>query len=376
MKKIKTIKYGGYSLEVINHVGENVPTSINKITLKSADKKALAIAIKNNIPALLIGETGTGKTSAIKEIAYLRKQKYTRISLTGYTTPDELIGSKSVKNGQTYYENGILTKAMLEGHICVLDELNAISPDSSFIIHSLLDDERKVSLPNGDVIIPHKDFRVFATINPDYEGTKSLNRAFLDRFGILIYVDILSPRLEEKLLKDRTGVNEVLIKKLVAVAWLNRKAYSEQKTLTLISTRGLIQTCDLIKEGLTAKEAYKIAIVNKARTDEKNAFMDFYNIIFKTDNELNEKEMPQVLTAEEVKQRDEELQAYVKENGDLRTKLLGYASDLRDEKSKNILLTEEISRLENKKPINPDDTFTPVIEGIPNPSEESEDKPV
>ena len=59
----------------------------------------------------------TGKTSAVKELAYLRKQPYVRVNMTGYTTPDELIGSKSVKNGATYYEDGIITNAMKIGAI-------------------------------------------------------------------------------------------------------------------------------------------------------------------------------------------------------------------------------------------------------------------
>ena len=316
MTKTNTINYGGIKLEKLNQTGINLPTSSMAIKLPTSDRKALAIAIKNNIPCLLIGETGTGKTSAVKELAFKLKQNYTRISLTGYTTPDELIGSKSVKNGATYYENGILTRAMIEGHICVLDELNAITPDCSFIIHSLLDDERKISLPNGDIITPHKDFRIFGTINPDYEGTKSLNRAFLDRFGVLVYFDILSPAIEEKLLIDRTGIKKDIAKRLIATAWLNRKAYSEGKTMTLISTRSLLQVCELLNEGLKPIEAYKIAVVNKARLDEKRAFLDFFNINFRTDEGLDNY-LPEVLTPEEVRRRKENLDRAIKEIDDL-----------------------------------------------------------
>ena len=313
MARIKTtINYGGIELTKTNQTGQNVPTEALAVKLPKADKKALAIAIKNNIPALLIGETGTGKTSAVKELAYKLGQNYTRISLTGYTTPDELIGSKSVKDGATYYEAGILTRAMTEGHICVLDELNAISPDCSFIIHSLLDDERKISLPNGDIIKPHPDFRIFATINPDYEGTKSLNRAFLDRFGILVFVQILTPANEEKLLTERTGISGDMAKKLIATAWLNRKAYTENKTMTLISTRSLLQVAELLNEGLTPADAYRTAIVNKARIDEHRAFMDFFNLIFKT-TEGDKSYMPEILTPDEVKRREDELEAVRKD---------------------------------------------------------------
>ena len=69
---------------------------------------------------------------------------------------------------------------------------------------------------------------------------------------------------------------------MVNCAWLNRRAYKEQKTLTLISTRSLLQWGGLTKQGLTEKQAFTISIVGKAREEEKKAFIDFYHAVFKT----------------------------------------------------------------------------------------------
>ena len=278
-----TIKYGTYKLDILNQ-SINVPTFAEDIELEPKDQKALALAVKNNLSCLLIGETGVGKTSAIKRIAYLRKQGYTRINMNGYTTPDELIGSKSVANGGTYYEHGVLTKAMIEGHIVVLDEINATPPDIMFVLHGLLDDDRRITLPNGDIITPHPDFRFFATMNPDYEGTRGLNRAFLDRFPIILMVNILAPQKEVELLQNRLSIASTMANLLVATALLNRNAYKEQKTLTLISTRSLLQWGNLVKQGIPLIQAYTLSIVNKARSDEKQAFLDFYNATFKENN--------------------------------------------------------------------------------------------
>ena len=277
----KTFKSGGLKLKVLNQK-EQVPVVAQKIILSKIENSALAIAIKKDLACLLIGETGTGKTSAIRYLALKRKQGYTRINMHGYNTPDELIGTKSVKDGSTYWERGILSKAMQEGHIVVLDEVNATPPDCLFIIHGLLDDDKFVTLPNGDVLKPHKDFRFFATMNPDYEGTRGLNRAFFDRFPIVLAIEILSPTKEKKLLIDRINLEPELARNMVNCAWLNRRAYGEQKTLTLISTRSLLQWGGLIKQGLTRKQAYTISIVGKARNEEKKAFLDFYHAVFKT----------------------------------------------------------------------------------------------
>ncbi len=277
----KTFKFGGLKLKVLNQK-EQVPVVAQKIILSKIENSALAIAIKKDLACLLIGETGTGKTSAIRYLALKRKQGYTRINMHGYNTPDELIGTKSVKDGSTYWERGILSKAMQEGHIVVLDEVNATPPDCLFIIHGLLDDDKFVTLPNGDVLKPHKDFRFFATMNPDYEGTRGLNRAFFDRFSIVLAIDILTPDIEKKLLVDRLDIEPELAEKMVNCAWLNRRAYKEQKTLTLISTRSLLQWGGLTKQGLTEKQAFTISIVGKAREEEKKAFIDFYHAVFKT----------------------------------------------------------------------------------------------
>lgn len=280
-----TFDFGNYKLNILNQKDELIPLSAETIHLQEQHAEAMALSVLHDLPTLLIGETGTGKTSVVRYLAFMRKQGYTRINMHGYNTPDELIGSKSVKDGATYYENGILTNAMLKGHIVVLDEINATPPDCTFIIHGLLDDDKRVALPNGDVIRPHQDFRFYATMNPDYEGTRTLNRAFMDRFAIVLNVDILPPTEEVKLLEERTKVKNDIADKMVKVAWLGRKAYRENKTMTMISTRTLLQWAGLMQQGVKEDHAYEIAVTNKAHKEEKEAFQDFFKIVFDTQND-------------------------------------------------------------------------------------------
>lgn len=275
-------QYGGIDLEILDQQDQKVPTFADVISLPSEDERALALAVKENLATLLIGETGTGKTSAIRYLALLRKQGYTRINMHGYNTPDELIGSTKVKDGSTYHEDGILVDAMRKGHMVVLDEINATPPDCMFILHGLLDDDHMISLPNGEVVKPHKDFRFFATMNPDYEGTRSLNRAFLDRFNVILFVDILAPDKESKLLQDRCGVDAGMSLNMVTLAHMARKSYKESKTSTLVSTRSLLQWARLIKLGLDPLSAYQKSIIHKTRQDEHAAFEDFYHVQFGT----------------------------------------------------------------------------------------------
>lgn len=345
MKKTqtKTFRFGGVDLEVINQKDPQVPQMANPIKLDKEDAHAVALAVKHNRACLLMGETGTGKTSVVRYLAHKLKQGYTRINMHGYNTPDELIGSKSVKDGSTYYENGILTNAMLKGHIVVLDEINATPPDCMFILHGLLDDDRQISLPNGDVIRPHKDFRFFATMNPDYEGTRGLNRAFMDRFNIILSVDVLKPEDEQKLLHERCDVDETTAENMVTTAWMARKAYKEQKTMTFVSTRSLIQWADLIKDGLQSKAAYIKSIVNKSRTEEQAAFTDFYNAVFKTVADEGRDTTPTIITKGELKEIKDNVDALRMEIDTLNKKIVSREKDIQEKDKEITTLTEKLN---------------------------------
>ena len=309
-KKIEVTKehitFGGVELSVLNQDPAYIPALTPDIIMSEKQAHVIGLCMASNMPLLLQGEAGTGKTSVARLIAHKRKQGYTRINMHGYATPDELIGSKSVKDGSTYHEDGVLTKAMKEGHLVVLDEINATPPDCLFILHGLLDDDRRITLPNGEVIRPHKDFRFIATMNPDYEGTKSLNRAFIDRFPAILSFNTLDALKESELIRDRCGIDLGVASLMVVTAKLSRKNYQEQKSLTYISTRTLLQWGMLVKESINIKDAYEICIANKARLEEKTAFLDFYNITFKDSTTVN-KENEIVFISAKDKEKNEEM---------------------------------------------------------------------
>jgi len=285
--KENSFLFGSIELEKINEQNDPlVPKEALEVILPINDKDAIALGIKENLPVLLIGETGVAKTSAVRRLAYLRQQPYVRVNMHGFSTPDELIGSKSVratdKGNETYYEHGVITNAMQRGAILVIDEINATTPDCLFILHGLLDEDRRITLPNGEVIYPHPNFRVFATCNPDYEGTKSMNKAFLDRFPIIISVDTLAPDKEKELLVSRTKISEEMANILVITATMARKDYLEQKIFLYVSTRSLLNTAKLISSGMKPQNAWSTTVVKKTNNkDEQKALLDFFLAINK-----------------------------------------------------------------------------------------------
>lgn len=191
--------------------GKYIPRKVGKTT----DIEILKKCYEENINVLLIGATGTGKTHAARHLAYELQVPYMRVNCNGAITPEDLIGQYIPDgNGGFKWCDGVLTKFIRHGGIFVLDEINAAPAEILFVLHSLLDDERKIVLTqkDGEVVKASDKFMFIATMNPTeeaiYEGTKELNAALKDRFGVVLYYDY-DEKIERKIIKSEY-VREVL----------------------------------------------------------------------------------------------------------------------------------------------------------------------
>jgi len=159
---------------------------------ETLDTVILENAVRDRQNILLIGETGTGKSHALRLIAYDLRLPYVRVQLFDATSPEDLFGSwiPSAKGGFAW-QDGVLTHFMRHGGMFVADELNGAKPGMNFVFHSITDYERRMTLTqkDGEVIYAHPDFVFCATMNPEYEGTKPLNKALFDRFGVVLEYD-------------------------------------------------------------------------------------------------------------------------------------------------------------------------------------------
>jgi len=156
------------------------------------DTIILGNAVWDRQNILLIGETGTGKSHVLRLIAYTLGLPYVRVQLYDAISPEDLFGSwiPSGKGGFTW-QDGVLTHFMRHGGMFVADELNGAKPGMNFVFHSITDYERRMTLTqkDGEVIYAHPDFVFCATMNLEYEGTKPLNKALFDRFGVVLEYD-------------------------------------------------------------------------------------------------------------------------------------------------------------------------------------------
>lgn len=171
-------------------------------------------------PVLIQGPTSSGKTSMIEYLAKRTGHEFVRINNHEHTDLQEYLGTYvSGVDGRLQFQDGVLVKALREGHWLVLDELNLAPSDVLEALNRLLDDNRELLVPETqETIRPHQDFMLFATQNPAgfYGGRKTLSRAFRNRFLELHFDDIPIDELQE-ILHKRTQLPESRCKRIVSV---------------------------------------------------------------------------------------------------------------------------------------------------------------
>lgn len=172
-------------------------------------------------PVLIQGPTSAGKTSMIEYLAKFSGNRFVRINNHEHTDLSEYLGTYiSDNDGQLRFQEGLLVKALREGHWIVLDELNLAPTDVLEALNRLLDDNRELLIPETQEIVrPHENFMLFATQNPPglYGGRKTLSRAFRNRFLELHFDDIPEDELEHILQQRCQNVAPRHCKLIVAV---------------------------------------------------------------------------------------------------------------------------------------------------------------
>lgn len=240
---------------------------------------SLAFALQENIPTLLIGETGVGKTSAIRHLAAKLNTPLRRVNVNGSMTAEDFVGQLLVNDQGTYWKDGVLTEAMRNGWWIVIDEINAASAEILFALHSLLDDDRYIVLtdhPQREVVKAHPDFRLFATMNPPerYAGTKELNKALLSRFGMVLEVPIPPPSIEYG---DISGAKTILgdakTSQLMNFVQELRASYEKDELEVFVSSRDIAHIVKMYQHTGNLIDAVKKTVARRGTAAEYQAIL-------------------------------------------------------------------------------------------------------
>jgi len=247
-----------------------------KVETDETDLKEFEDAMKQQKNVLLEGPTGSGKTSLVRKYCAKYKKPYKRISLNGGVTVEDLVGHYILKSGESPWVDGILTRSAREGWVLAVDEINSASPEVLFVLNSLLDDERILilSAKDGEVIKPHADFRLIATMNPSeqgYAGTNEMNQALVDRFHVILNIDY-NKKVEEKILKQM-GLDSEQVSSVMEFTNKVREAYAKSEIFTPWSTRSVINFAENLLKG---KEKLTINRFKASDRDTVRDLMDTF----------------------------------------------------------------------------------------------------
>ena len=230
-------------------------------------------AILNRVKAgrntMITGGTGCGKTQFVDSLAQLVGQKLIRVNFSVGTTEQHLIGKWIVKNGQTEFVYGIVPLAMKYGWWLLFDEIDFAMPEHMAILQPILEGNPLIITQNkNEELVPHENFRVFATGNTKgrgdesqaYVGTGNLNLAFLDRWAIF-EMDYTNKEID--IVKNIISDDE-LSKQIITYFKILRKTADDGAIINAVfSTRRLIQLAEALEFGESLKEALRYEIFSR-----------------------------------------------------------------------------------------------------------------
>lgn len=209
--------------------------------------------------ATLFGPRGCGKSTAIRELATEIGHPTVTMQCAANMQIDALLGTWTSKKGSLRFIDGPLTIALRTGSWLIAEESNVIHPGVWSLVNTLTDQTGEgLRLPTGEVIPPHKGFRLILIYNEGYTGTREVNAALKDRL-MPIYADYLEPKQEAKLLEIMTGCSPEEASQVQSVAKMIRSADLHFD----LSPRSLTRWIRLVKQaGMTWQDAYDVAILD------------------------------------------------------------------------------------------------------------------
>ncbi|MCP4009973.1 MAG: CbbQ/NirQ/NorQ/GpvN family protein [Proteobacteria bacterium] len=226
-------------------------------------------AYNNQLPLLLKGPTGCGKTRFIEHMAAKLGRPLYTVACHDDLTAADLVGRHLIGDGETYWHDGPLSKAVREGAICYLDEVVEARKDTTVVLHPLSDDRRFLPIERtGELLQAPPEFMLVVSYNPGYQNLlKGMKPSTRQRFvGMRFnYPDIAT---ETSIIQKETGIDEAASKQLIELAHALR-VLKDHDLEESASTRLLVYAATLINSGFGPVEACRAAIIEPLSDDEE-----------------------------------------------------------------------------------------------------------
>ena len=231
-------------------------------------------AYEQQLPVLLKGPTGCGKTRFIEHMTWLlvapseeRPNPLITVACNEDLTASDLVGRYLIRGDETVWMDGPLTQAVRQGAICYLDEIVEARKDTMVLIHPLTDHRRILPIDKlGQIIAAHPDFLLVVSYNPGYQSVlKDLKPSTRQRFVSLEFA--YPPRDKEaEIIAHESGIDLAVAMDLAHLA----ERVRELKSSGLeegVSARLLVYAGRLIGKGLSPRKACEATVVRGLSDD-------------------------------------------------------------------------------------------------------------
>jgi nitric oxide reductase NorQ protein len=237
-------------------------------------------AFSQQIPVLLKGPTGCGKTRFIEYMAWKLGRPLTiikdatdgegekthglplvTVACHEDLTASDLVGRYLLEGESTRWIDGPLTRAVKAGAICYLDEVVEARKDTTVLIHPLTDHRRILPIEKrGQLVEAASGFLLVISYNPGYQSAlKDLKHSTRQRF-IAMEFGYPSREQETQIVAREAGISEEVAAELAKLGEKVRNL-KEHGLAEGVSTRLLIYAGKLIARGVSPRDACRSAVV-------------------------------------------------------------------------------------------------------------------
>jgi len=224
-------------------------------------------AWRQQLPLLIKGPTGCGKTRFVEHMAARLQRPLVTVSCHDDLSAADLVGRFLIGNGSTQWSDGPLARAVRLGAICYLDEVVEARKDTTVVLHPLADDRRILPIERtGEELHAPPQFMLVISYNPGYQNLlKGLKPSTRQRF-VSLSMNYPNAEVEVAIVQKEAAISAQQATQLVQLAKALR-ALTDHDLEETASTRLLVSAGRLMASGLSLQVASQAAIID-ALTDD------------------------------------------------------------------------------------------------------------
>ena len=228
-------------------------------------------AWQQQLPLLIKGPTGCGKTRFVEHMAAKLGRPLITVSCHDDLSASDLVGRFLIGQGNTVWSDGPLARAVRSGAICYLDEVVEARKDTTVVLHPLADDRRILPIERtGEQLQAPPEFMLVISYNPGYQNLlKGLKPSTRQRF-VALSLNYPTATVERQIVQKEAGVSEQVADQLVRLAQ-SLRSLTDHDLEETASTRLLVAAARLHASGLSLHTACQAAIVDALTDDTATA---------------------------------------------------------------------------------------------------------